>query len=253
MQISKNIEIIDLCLYLKKENILILADTHIGYEESLNKQGVLIPRFQFKETIQRLEKILKLLNPKDSKGLGNSKNFQSKIKPNKIIINGDIKHEFGTISEQEWRHTLKLLDFLSKHCKELILIKGNHDTILGPIADKRNIKILDSYKTNDTLIIHGHKIPDKLKGIKTIIIGHEHPAVSINEGVRTELFKCFLKGKYKKTTLIVQPSFNLVTEGTDILKEKVLSPFLKQDLSNFECFVVGNEVYEFGKLKKLYK
>ncbi|GAF89407.1 unnamed protein product, partial [marine sediment metagenome] len=59
MQLTKNIKILDLCLYLKKEKILILADTHIGYEEALNKQGILIPRFQFKEIIERLEKVLK--------------------------------------------------------------------------------------------------------------------------------------------------------------------------------------------------
>ena len=62
-----------------------------------------------------------------------------------IIINGDIKHEFGTISEQEWRHTLRLLDFLSRYCDEVILIKGNHDMILGPIAKKRNVKVLEYY------------------------------------------------------------------------------------------------------------
>jgi len=236
MEIVKNIDMIDLCLYLKKEKILILADTHIGYEEALNKQGVLIPRFQFKEIIERLEKVLK-----------------KTAKLHKIIINGDIKHEFGTISEQEWRHTLRLLDFLSRHCDEIILIKGNHDTILGPIAKKRNIKILDTYKINDILIIHGHKIIDKgeLKGIKTVIIGHEHPAVSVHEGARQELFKCFLKGKWEKYTLIVQPSFNLVTEGTDVAKEELLSPFLQQDLSEFHVYIVADKLYDFGRLKKL--
>ena len=53
MEISSGIEIIDLALYLKKEKILIIADTHIGYEEALNKQGMLVPRFQFKEIIKR--------------------------------------------------------------------------------------------------------------------------------------------------------------------------------------------------------
>jgi putative SbcD/Mre11-related phosphoesterase len=233
MEIVKGIEIIDLCLYVKKEKILILADTHMGYEESLNKQGVLIPRFGFKETIKRLEGIFKKVGKVD-----------------KIIINGDIKHEFGTISEQEWRHALQLLNFLGRKCNEIILIKGNHDTTLGPIAEKRKVKIVDSYKIKDILVIHGHKVPE-LKGVKKIIIGHEHPAVNIREGVRVELFKCFLKGKFQRKTLIVQPSFNLVTEGTDVLKSKLLSPFLKHDLSNFECFVVGDKVYSFGKLKKL--
>ena len=242
MQLTKNIEIIDLSLYLKKEGILILADTHIGYEEALNKQGILIPRFQFKEIIQRLDLIL-------------MKNKKKLLK--KIIINGDIKHEFGTISEQEWRNTLRLLDYLKKYTKEIILIKGNHDTILGPIAKKREVKIKDYFKISDTLIIHGDKLDKNIlkiinkNKIKRIIIAHEHPAVSLKEGSRIELFKCFLKGKWKNKTLVVQPSFNLVAEGTDVVKEELLSPFLKQDLSNFDVYIVSDKVYRFGKLSGL--
>jgi len=36
-----------------------------------------------------------------------------------------------------------LLDFLGKNCDEVILVKGNHDTILGPIADKRRVRVVD--------------------------------------------------------------------------------------------------------------
>ena len=255
MNILPEIMIIDLALLIDKT--LIIADTHIGYEESLNKQGILVPRFQFKEIIQRLERII-----------GN-KRFD------KIIINGDIKHEFGTISEQEWRHTLRLMDFLKQYCGEIILIKGNHDTILGPIAKKRNIKVVDYYIINNEknqysknplkkikdkkniLVVHGDKIDDKILNvinknkIKTIIIGHEHPAVTLKEGPRAELYKAFLKGKWKKHNLIVQPSFNLVTEGTDVMKERLLSPFLKHDLRNFYAYIVADKVYGFGKLKNL--
>jgi len=231
--IIKGIKIIDLALCLTKSKTLIITDSHIGFEEALNKQGFLIPRFQFKDLIQRLEKILK------------------KIKPNTIIINGDIKHEYGTISEQEWRYTLRLIDFLSKNCEKLFLIKGNHDKNLGPIAKKRNIQIADQIIINNILITHGHKLIKIPKNIKTIIIGHEHPAIGLREQTRTETFKCFLKGKYKSKTLIVQPSFNLVTEGTDITKEEILSPFLKQDLRNFECFIIADKIYKFGKLKNL--
>ncbi len=274
MKILGNIEIVDLALFINKH--LILSDFHIGYEEALNKQGILVPRFQFEEIIKRLETIFSKLKKK---------------KIEKIVINGDLKHEFGTISDQEWRLTLRLLDFLGKHCKEIILIKGNHDTILGPIAKKRNVKVLGHYlikapllknklkkrvslkntikkipinkralkklkiKNNEKniLVIHGDKIPDKalLKETDTIIIGHEHPAVSIKEGPRIELFKCYLLGKWKRKNLIALPSFNLVTEGTDILKEQILSPFLKQNLKNFNVFVVADKVYEFGKLRDL--
>ena len=233
MMIIPNIEIIDLAIYLKKEKTLIIADTHIGYEESLNKQGIMIPRAAFKDLIIRLEKIL------------------SKIKPETIVINGDIKHEFGKISQTEWRNTIKLILFLQKHCKNLILIKGNHDKILGPIADKKNITITDQIILNSTIVTHGHKLIKPDKKIKTIIIGHEHPAISLGDLARKEKYKCFLKGKWKNKTLIVQPSLKLSSEGTDITKERILSPFLKQDLKNFEAFIVADKVYYFGKLKNI--
>lgn len=214
MEIYNKIKIKDLALEYK--NNLILADFHIGYEEALNKQGILIPRIGFEEIVKRLKKIL-------------TKKYD------KIIINGDLKHEFGTISDTEWRHTLFLLDYLSDYCKKIILIKGNHDTILGPIAKKRNLEIADFYKIDDILITHGDKIPENLFSLKAftkrlIIIGHEHPAVSFKER-SSQKYKCFLLGKYKKSILIVQPSFNLITEGTDIKKESLLSPFLQQNLS----------------------
>ena len=92
-----------------------------------------------------------------------------------------------------------------------------------------------------------------MKEVSAIIIGHEHPAVSLKDGPRVEQFKCYLKGKYKGKNLIVQPSFNTMVEGTNILRDKILSPFLKQNLGNFNVFVVEDKVYEFGKMKNLAK
>ena len=236
---ESNLKIVDLGLLIKDKRILIFSDFHIGYEEALNKQGILVPRFQFKDVIKRLGKIFSELK---------------KIKLEKIIINGDLKHEFGRISEQEWRETLRLLDFLTNFCNEIILVKGNHDTIIGPIAEKKKVKIVEHFLVGNTLIIHGNKIPEKglLKKAKTIVIGHEHPAISLREDIRIEKFKCFLKGKYKRKKLIIMPSFCLATEGTDVLKEKLISPFLDHDLRNFEVFVVADKVYDFGKVKNLF-
>lgn len=236
MKILSNIEIIDLALYFN--STLVIADVHIGYEEALNKQGILVPRLQFEDMVKRMKRIFNLLKNK---------------KIERIIVNGDLKHEFGTISEQEWRNTLKFLDLLAKHCNEIILIRGNHDTILGPIARKRNVKVVDNIAVGKVLATHGNKVPDILKNYSAMIIGHEHPAVSLREGPRIEQFKCFLKGKYKGKNLIVQPSFNAIIEGTDVLKDRILSPFLHQDLDNFEVYIVEDKVYNFGKLRNLKK
>ncbi|RLE39176.1 phosphoesterase [Candidatus Woesearchaeota archaeon] len=241
MKLIKNIELIDLAIYLLEHKILIIADTHIGLEEALNKQGVLVPRFQFKEVIDRLNKIFDRLK-KEGK------------KVELVVLNGDIKHEFGTISEQEWRSTLRLLDYLIKKGKKVMLVKGNHDTILGPIAKKRNVKIVNHHSIGDIYICHGHVIPEDIEFTKAkiVIIGHEHPAISIHDELRSEIFKCYLIGKWKKKYLIVQPSFNFVTEGTDVLKEKLLSPFLK-DISKLKTIVVADNLYDFGSVKSLLK
>ena len=228
-----NYKFIDLALYLERKKILVFADFHMGFEESLNEEGFLIPRFQFKETINRLKKIL------DS------------VKVNEIVINGDLKHEFGKISDTEWRYTLELLDFLLTYSKKIVLVRGNHDTILGPIADKKGIKIVNHYEVDDFLICHGDKIISS--NCKNIIIGHEHPAISLRNSGREETFKCFLEGKFENKKIIVMPSFNLITEGTDILKEKLLSPYLKKSLDNFKIFIIGDRVYSFGDLKNFRK
>jgi putative SbcD/Mre11-related phosphoesterase len=234
MEIFPGIEIIDIALYIKKHSALIISDTQIGYEEALNKQGILIPRIHHEEIIDKLKPVMQ------------------KIRPRLVIINGDIKHEFSTISETEWTNTLKLVDFISSK-SELILIRGNHDTILGPIAKKRRIIIKDYYVLNDIYICHGHILAkDKdFTSARTIIIGHEHPAVGLRDRGRLELYKCFLKGKYKDKRLIVLPSFNLLTEGTDILKERLLSPYLQQDISDFEVFVAGDTPLYFGKIRMI--
>ncbi len=235
MQLANNLQAIDLSLYLEEQKVLVVSDFHIGFEESLNKQGVFVPRFQLKDILARLEKIFE------------------QTKPKIVVIAGDLKHEFGRISEQEWRDVLRLIDFISKNCEQIVLIKGNHDAILAPIAKKRNVKVEKEFRVGKTIILHGDKIEGLPKEIKTIIIGHEHPAISLQEKGRVEKFKCFLSGIYEKKRLIVLPSFNLVIEGTDVLKAELLSPFLKK-VSDFKVFVVNDktkEVLDFGKIKNL--
>lgn len=235
INLAMGVTAIDLALLVKDR--LIISDVHIGYEDMLQSRGVLIPKFQLQDTIKRLKSILE------------------ETRPRTVVINGDLKHEFGRISSQEWRDTLKLLDMILEHAKKIIIVKGNHDPILGPIARKRGIEIVKDYTLGDVLVTHGDVEPNlegkERKNIKTIIMGHEHPAILIHDKVRRERFKCFLVGKYKRKTLIAQPSFFLLTEGTDVLKERLLSPLLQRNLNNFEVYVVEDKIYPFGELKNL--
>jgi putative SbcD/Mre11-related phosphoesterase len=246
-KLAPGIKAIGLALWIPKEKTLAISDLHLGYEEMLNKQGIMMPRINFSEIKQKLEKIFLKIN----------KNGQEP-KIEKIIINGDLKHEFGTISQQEWKETLDMLEFLEKNCEQIILVQGNHDNILGPIAAFKKTQISENgffLKKSKIFFAHGNKIPktEEFKKAKTIIIGHEHPAISLRESTKTETYKCFLKGKFEKKSLIVLPSISAIAYGTDILKQEILSPFLQQNLSEFEAWIIEDKTYYFGKIKNLEK
>lgn len=218
------------------DNIFVISDIHVGYEEALNKQGVLIPRHQFEETMQDLKKIFVELE-----------NKKEKIK--EIVILGDLKHEFGEISDSEWRDTFKFLEYLFEKCKKIICIKGTHDTILAPILRKfPSVKFLDYYINDNVAFLHGDKDqgfcnPIRDKQIKLIVRGHLHPAITISSGAKKETYKCFLVGKEKGKEIIILPSFLPIIEGMDV---SGMGEFF-----NFKVFVVGDKVYEFGKVKNI--
>lgn len=232
-KLADGVYAIDLCTYLPDIKALVIADLHLGFEESLGRQGVLVPRAQYKAIIKRLDWILE------------------HVAVEHVILNGDVKHEFGTITKQEWREVRRLFEYFQSKNLKITVIKGNHDTILGPIARALQLKEVKEARHKDVLITHGDYAPSKLE--KIVIIGHEHPAITLREKAKAEKFKCFLKGKYKKSVLIVQPSFNTLTEGTDILKEQFLSPLIK-DVSSFEAFIVDDKTHQvlpFGKVSKI--
>jgi uncharacterized protein len=230
-------KIVDLAIQI--HDYLIIGDLHLGYEEALNYQGVMVPKFQYPKITQKLEEI------------------HNTTKSSKIIINGDLKHEFGKISRQEWKETIRFIDFLRDRFQDIILIKGNHDPLTPIIANKTGLKVHKEFEVGDFLVMHGDKIPDNWDDIKqeTIIIGHEHPAVGLRSGERQEKIKCYLKGTFRNKNILVMPSFNFVTEGSDILHEKPLSPFLKDNILNqFEVIGVENfETLHFGYVKDLIK
>jgi putative SbcD/Mre11-related phosphoesterase len=230
-----NAEIVDLGLLI--DHTLIISDLHIGYEQALNREGIMVPRFQYKKILERLNEIIKSFDIE------------------RIVVNGDIKHEFGRITRQEWDEALDFIIFLNNNFDEVILLKGNHDNFTKFIADKTDLGVYETYSIGDFIIMHGDKIPDDLmtKDEKTIIIGHEHPCIGIRNGERFEKIKCYLKGSYKAKNLIIMPSFNFVSEGSDILHEKSLSPFLKKrSIDEFEVYGVENfEVLYFGRIKDI--
>ncbi len=234
----------------KVKKILVIGDLHIGYEEALNESGIFLPRMQFKDTLKDLKEIFKKLKRDLKRG-----------KLDEIVILGDLKHEFGRISKQEWKETEEILDFLKKKSKKIVLIKGNHDIILEPIAKRKELEIKKHYivnsKQGDICFLHGDKLLSECldKKIKFLIIGHRHPAVVLHDKYKKEKYKCFLVGKWKKKKIFILPSFFPFIEGGDIInsfeEHRLFIP--EKTLKKFDVYVVSSEgkIYRFGKLKSI--
>ena len=231
MKINDKVKFEDFFVYLNKSKTLIISDLQLGYEGDLIQSGIFVPANNYDNLIKRIEKTIK------------------KIKPKKIIINGDLKHEFGRISRHEWREVRGMLDFLKSKC-ETIIVKGNHDNFIGPLAKKQEIEVADYKIIDDYLICHGDKVLDVKEKYSGIIIGHEHPAISISDGSFSEKYKCFLVGKFKTKELIVQPSSFLLNLGTDITKYSTHSPFI-DNIKDFEVYVLSDKIFDFGKFKDI--
>ncbi len=245
----EGIEYLGKCVIIRERNEehwLIVGDLHLGYEEALEKSGVMIGRKMFEEVIGEFERIFERL-----------KNEEKKI--GKVIVLGDIKHEFCKLSNQEWGDLIRLLDYFERKLGEegeLIIIKGNHDNYLLKLGKRRKIEVKDYLIIGKYCFLHGDKEFDEIydEKIKYWIMGHLHPAVKIRdkERVRTEKYKCFLEGKSEGKKIIILPSFAGHSEGSDPREGRVEMPW-KFNLLEFRVRVVGTnlEVLDFGKLEKL--
>lgn len=233
------IKYIGKCLLIEEEGekLLIVGDLHLGYEEALNQTGVFVSRTLFKEVLKEFDEIFGEIGNVD-----------------KVILLGDVKHDFGGILKQEWNDILDFIDYLNKRTKEVIITIGNHDTFVRFIANKRKINIADYYIWKDYFFAHGDKDYPEIwdNKIKTIVIGHAHPAVRLKEGVKEEKYKCFLEGEFKGKKWIILPSFLGASEGSDPRDGNNIVPWNIR-FGNFEVYVIGEklEVLNFGKLKDL--
>jgi len=236
------IKYIGKCLLLnvgeqRKEKILVIGDLHLGFEESLNRSGVLISRKMFEELLEDLDEIFSAVGEVD-----------------KIVLLGDVKNDFGEINKQEWSDVVKLFEYLEDKCKEIVIIKGNHDNMLKGIAKQRDIEVKDYFVLGEYCFLHGDKDFPAIydKRIKYWIVGHAHPAVKLSDGVKIEKYKCFLIGKYKGKKIIIVPSFFEYSAGSDF-RENDLNLAWPFNVEKFEVCVVGEDlkVLDFGKLGKL--
>src|SRR5881397_1423852 len=161
-------------LWLAEPRVLAVADLHLGYAWAHRHIGQLMPVTVPDDTADRLT------------------DLQKEYLPEQIILLGDIVHRAVPIApiKQELGHLLTCFPSDVK----LTLIAGNHDRHFDRLLDRRHGKLAASVRCAHGIFLHGDGASTELAAGALreaeqrghwIIMGHEHPSVTLGDGAAT--------------------------------------------------------------------
>jgi hypothetical protein len=222
------------------QKILVIADLHLGFEQELAEMKIRIPS-QSSKLLNKLTKLLKT------------------VKPDTLIILGDVKHSVPIIFLQEWRDVPMFFEAIKEIVNKIQVIPGNHDGNLIPLTPGF-VEILPAKgllleEEESIALLHGHTWPDvTLLKADYMVIAHNHPVIHIVDstgfrivrqvwleaecngqklahfllkhlGIKTELPFKTLEEKFRTIPkesfkIIVMPSFNDLLGGLPINIER---------------------------------
>jgi putative SbcD/Mre11-related phosphoesterase len=203
------------------DRILVVADLHIGMEMELKEAGFILPS-QTEKITDRLISILE------------------DVRPERLVILGDLKHNIPKTSRQEWDDVPLLVQALQEYVEEVDVIPGNHDGGLGRMLPG-TVRVRSPRGTTigDVGLFHGHAWPSKeVMSTKIAIMGHDHPTIMFVDNLGMKAAKrCWVRTNFRRKSeryetmpkeLIVMPAFNDFCGGTPINdpKSKLLGPVL---------------------------
>jgi len=214
----------------KKKKSIVISDLHIGFEDIIlnNKANI-------KSSITKmLNQILILID---------------KYKSDELIILGDIKYSYKTISSSEY---YLIPQFLSKISDKINvkIVKGNHDGNIENILPSNISFERTGFTIDKTYLCHGHtKFPNNLEYVNKIIMGHLHPRYkqknNLLNGKQVWLIfktnsRLINSDKININEIIILPSFN--TELSNITKPQlygeIISPIVKNLFSSITNAVI---------------
>ncbi|KZN24183.1 metallophosphoesterase [Haladaptatus sp. R4] len=177
-------EFADRAVFLPSADALVLADLHIGRDATSNVSLSLGERTDLTTRVSDL---------------------LDRFSPGEVVLAGDVLHAFDRLPEEAESTFADFRELVDEAGATLVVVRGNHDTLLDELADPR-----DEYRLADgTLVHHGHEEPDA--DAPRYVVGHDHPAIEI-EGKRRP---CYLWGEetYRGSDVLVLPAFTRFASG----------------------------------------
>lgn len=236
LELFGEVHLFPLGIYLPLFDALVISDLHIGYEQEMNRRGILLPFSQYPAIEEELMK------------------YFSIRKIDKIIIAGDLKDNYFELSFQEREELSRFVRFLDRRNVQFIFIRGNHDTASEKFLLKLGVEVhLRYFILGNIFITHGHIQFSRSSfgsDISYIIYGHEHPSLTLENPFRRTSFKAIFEGKlYGKICLILPPfNFREIPLGDNF--QNRLSPLSKSiSPSSLKVHVFEDRWYSFPLAK----
>lgn len=212
-------------VYLEDEKTLAVADLHYGYAWTHRMRGQLMPLSAPEDTGARLEVLL------------------AEYQPRVLAVLGDIVH--GPLPTREVRLEFQQMIERLEQRAEVQLIAGNHDRTLSSEIGR---PLPRENRAGSHRLLHGDGhtetngaqflVEAKASGGR-LIIGHEHPAISISDRVTSSAkVPCFLAGE----SLLVLPAFSPWAAGGDFRSTGGLSCFLNLDRPNKAVAILAGKL-----------
>ena len=191
-------------IFIEPHKILALADLHLGYSWAHRYHGQLLPLQSVDRWADRLASL------------------RDTYQPSRIVLLGDVLHQ--ALPLPALRDEISTLAGLVNPGCELLLLQGNHDRNLADLPLPPSLKLAQTFAVDDMLFCHGDAYPPQLPN-GLIFIGHEHPAISLGDGVTSaQKFPAFLLAP----NLIVLPAFSLWAAGTSYGSYPFMSPLARR-------------------------
>jgi len=168
-------------IWFEEFSILAVADLHIGYNWAHRHGGQMMPIHAVDDTVARLKALTEFYNADE------------------VLLLGDIVHRALPLPQIEAQLRQLLGEF-----NGVRLILGNHDRFLEKLI---SAPLRTEYVRGGYAFVHGHQTTERAE---RVIMGHEHPAISLGDGVATSVkCPCFLISR----NTIVLPAFSLWAAG----------------------------------------
>jgi metallophosphoesterase superfamily enzyme len=171
------------------------------------------------------------------------------LKPDGVILLGDIKDSIMKINSIEWYHVPRFLKGLAKSY-EVYLIPGNHDVKIEWLSPNDvSIASPTGITIGDTLFLHGHTMPSsKRSAVNKIVMGHLHPVLNKPDsnlnGERVWIFmrvkkRSVFKNEDGYLDLVTMPSFNqFITPSSSFTRKNIAisaSPIIRNVIKCYNC------------------